>query len=58
MIDPDEVFKVSHAMEKYGGSFVKHLGMALHYADHINAQKIKNTWPDYWKEYLEMGGID
>ena len=41
-------------MEKYGGSFVKALAEACHRADLTNLQKIKDTWPEYWKQYSEM----
>lgn len=54
MIPHDEIVNVAQAMIKYGGSFVESLGKALLQADHINAQKIKDTWPEYWKKYLEM----
>ena len=43
------------AMEKYGGGFVKMLGHLASHADHINLQKIKETWPDYWEQYRKMG---
>lgn len=46
---------VSANMEKYGGSFVQHLGRAVRKADPINLDKIQNTWPDLWSKYLEMG---
>ena len=55
MMDQDEKVTVSEAMITYGGSFVNKLGQMLQAADHINAQKIKNTWPEYWQEYLEIG---
>ena len=54
MINHDEVIKVAAAMQKYGGSFVKALGSTLSHADSINAQKIKDTWAEYWARYLKM----
>jgi len=51
----DEVYCVCLGMKRFGGSFVESLGIALTHADPINAQKIKNTWPKYWEQYLEMG---
>lgn len=45
-------------MRKWGGSFVESLGTALVHADPINAQKIHDTWPDIWDEYLNMGTKD
>ena len=46
-------FHTVEMMEKYGGSFVKALAELCHRADSINLQKIKDTWPEYWKEYEE-----
>ncbi len=50
----DEARKVGQAMRKYGGSFVEHLGVALSHADPGNTQKIKDAFPEYWDEYLEI----
>jgi len=47
-------FAVVEAMEKYGGSFVQALAELCHRADHINLQKIKDTWSEYWEEYTKM----
>lgn len=49
-----EAFVVASAMIKYGGSFVENLGRALQCADMINTQKIRDTWPEYWQQYLEI----
>lgn len=49
---------VAVAMRKWGGSFVESLGAALAHADPINAQKIHDTWPEIWDEYLSMGVKD
>lgn len=46
------------AMEKYGGSFVSHLGQAARHADDGNLQKIKNTFPEYWAQYEQMAKED
>lgn len=43
------------AMEKYGGSFVEALSDLVRRADANNLAKIKATWPEYWKQYEEMG---
>ena len=51
----DESKIVSRAMIDSGGSFVKALGEALTYADHINTLKIKQVFLEYWKDYLELG---
>lgn len=54
----DEKIIVANTMVKYGGSFVKKLGEALHHADNINTIKIKNVFSEYWGQYLEMGFKD
>jgi len=54
MIQEKDYYTVK-AMRIYGGSFVQALAMAFEYADSVNAQKIKDTWPEYWNEYETMG---
>ena len=46
--------KVQENMESYGGGFVKSLGIALMHADHINTKRIKDAFPEYWEQYLNM----
>ena len=53
-----EKLLVANAMTKYGGGFVKSLGEALFHADTHNTIKIKNAWPEYWKQYAEMSGYN
>lgn len=43
------------AMEKFGGSFVQHLGALARRADLVNLEKIKATWPEYWEDYEQRG---
>ena len=54
-MEEDEKYCVCLGMKAYGGGFVKGLCMALRSADETNQEKIKATWPDLWKQYLEMG---
>jgi len=54
MIAQEEAWIVATAMQKYGGSFVKCLGEALGHADHINQEKIKQAFPEYWAQYLKF----
>lgn len=54
MLDLNEVWKVQENMIAYGGSFVKALGKALECADYINQQKIKDAFPEYWEQYVNM----
>ncbi len=51
----EEKYLVSLGMRERGGSFVKALGEALLHAHPSNIQKIKDTWPEYWEEYLKWG---
>ena len=54
MIDQEEVYNVAKGMITYGGSFVKALGKALECADHLNQMRIKDAFPEYWKQYINM----
>lgn len=50
----DEAMKVANAMTKYGGHFVRNLGEALMIADPINRARIREAFPEYWRNYLRM----
>lgn len=43
------------AMRQFGGGFVKALAEAMAQADPVNIQKIRATWPEYMKQYEDMG---
>ncbi|MCK5281842.1 MAG: hypothetical protein KAK00_00370 [Nanoarchaeota archaeon] len=51
----DESITVSKGMLKYGGSFIRSIGESLNHADDNNKQKIKDTWPEEWNKYPELG---
>lgn len=51
---PEEEYKIIDAMLTYGGNFVQSLAEAAHRADVNNYQKLKNAFPEYWKQYEEM----
>ena len=51
----DHDYYTVDAMEKYGGSFVKQLGELARRADPVNLALIKETWPEYWHQYEDMG---
>ena len=55
MVDLWEKHFVMVGMVRRGGSFVAALGKALMQADDENTAKIKNTWSEYWTEYLAIG---
>ena len=50
----DQEFIIVETMEKYGGSFVKHLGILFRYADTENFKKLKVAFFSYWLEYEKM----
>lgn len=50
----DHDLDVIEQMEKYGGSFVAALAQAARRADSTNLAKIKEAFPEYWKQYSEM----
>lgn len=50
----DHDLDVVEAMEKYGGSFVVALAGAFRRADTTNLQKLKDAFPEYWKQYEGM----
>ena len=55
-IDYDEAQIVGKNMMQYGGSFVRALGAALLRADPDNARRIREAFPEYWKQqYLHIG---
>lgn len=51
----EQDFWTLKAMSKYGGGFVRALAQAAYQADSNNLARIKNAWPEYWKEYAKMG---
>jgi len=52
MISREEQLMVGENMISYGGSFVRCLGSCVMSADPFNLVKIKETWPEYWEQYL------
>lgn len=50
----EEDLKIIEAMQRYGGSFVSALGQAAMCADSVNLLKLKQAFPDYWREYAEI----
>lgn len=48
----EEAYQVSQSMQKWGGSFVKQLGVLISHADPLNLARIKSTFPEYWNYYL------
>jgi hypothetical protein len=43
--------EIIEAMSKHGGGFVKALAQAAWRADSTNLSRIKEAFPDYWREY-------
>lgn len=54
-ITQNERLAVFRGMRKYGGHFVVGLAGALIQADVDNTRLIKDTWPEYWDKYRDMG---
>jgi hypothetical protein len=56
-INPEDVriYWIFEAMRKFGGGFVKLLGNLGAHADDNNIARIRGAWPEYWKQYEEMG---
>lgn len=51
----DKDYQTVSAMQRFGGSFVQHLGMLAMHADSTNLALIKKTWSLYWGQYEKMG---
>lgn len=49
-----EASRVQFVWQKIGGSFQKHLGEALTYADLYNMRKIRNNWLNEWEDALGL----
>ncbi len=45
---------VARTMQEYGGSFVRALGAAALAADPVNLKKLRDSFPDYWANYMKM----
>ncbi len=50
----EEKLIVAEGMKKYGGSFARAMGKAILAADNRNLHLIKATWPDMWKDFLDL----
>jgi len=50
----DETQATAEAMKRVGGGFVAALGEALMRADPINRARIKEAFPEYWKQYWKV----
>lgn len=50
----DQVQATAKAMQRRGGSFVKHLGTALMVADPVNTFKIRIAFNEYFQEYQKI----
>ena len=50
----DRDLQIMLAMQKHGGSFVAALGAAWIRADDENSQKLKETFPEYWRSYADL----
>lgn len=51
-------YDVTQAMLTYGGSFVEKLALLFRAADPVNQARIKNAFPDYWLQYMELRQLE
>lgn len=49
-----ELNYIQHNMERYGGSFVKALAVAMRKADADNLQRIVEAFPEIMEKYAKM----
>ena len=49
-----EIQEIAQAMQTYGGSFMKCIGMALERADKYNTVKILETWSEVIENYYKF----
>lgn len=54
----DIEWEIVNAMQLHGGSFVKALGTAFMKADISNFVKLKNAFPEYWKNYQKIAEME
>ena len=50
----EEIQAIAQAMQTYGGSFMKCIGMALERADQNNTVKILETWSEDVEKYYKF----
>ena len=51
----DDIYWMTEAMVRYGGSFVKILGKAIRTADDENQKRAISAWPEYVEQYHKIG---
>jgi hypothetical protein len=54
-MNDDQLYWTTEAMMTYGGSFVQTLGLLMRKADPSNLAKLLGAFPDYIKNYKEIG---
>ena len=54
----DNEFKVVREMRRRGGSFVQSLAECFQHADMINKARLKAAFPEYWRQYEQIAGIE
>lgn len=53
--DTEDFYWMIRAMEVYGGGFINSLANCFQHANSDNTQRLLNAFPDYVKQYAEMG---
>ena len=50
-------WEITEAMIVYGGSFVSMLGKLYRLADTDNRARLRQAFPEYWAEYIELAQL-
>ena len=50
-LSPDELFRTTEAMQRFGGNFAHYLALTIRYADSDNKQKLLSTFPEIIERY-------
>ena len=49
----EEAHKAAQIMERVGGSFERNLALTYYRADSVNAQRLRNAFPEIFQKYLD-----
>lgn len=49
----EEAHKAAQLMERIGGSFERNLALTYYRADSVNAQRLRNAFPEIFQKYLD-----
>lgn len=49
----EEAHKAAQLMERIGGSFERNLALTYYRADSVNAQRLRNAFPEIFQKYID-----